>query len=284
MFVEVVRLAREAGLLSFGKLSIDGTKVRANASKRKAMSYGRMRAEERRGGNRSAAGSRHRCGGRRALWRVAAWRRVARGVAPSRGPVGGDCCGEGAGGATRGGRCARAPWERRGGQPRAYGEPEDKSNFTDPDSAIMKTGAEGFQQCCNAQVAVDGEHQLIVATELTSNASDQGEMTGLLDEVKETFDAQPETVLPAMSGTCRSSKRGVSTGMWRRGGRGKRRRAATRTRTRRHTGWSRSWRHQRGGSGTRNASGCAQWLEVPGFRRFSVRDRAREEWDLVVWR
>ena len=110
LFVEVVRLAREAGLLSFGKLSIDGTKVRANASKRKAMSSGRMRAEERRGGNRSAAGTRHRCGGRRALWRVAAWRRVARGVAPSRGSVGGDCCGEGAvgGGATRGRRCARA--------------------------------------------------------------------------------------------------------------------------------------------------------------------------------
>ena len=95
----------------------------------------------------------------------------------------------------------RMPWERRGGQPykRAYGEPEDKSNFTDPDSAIMKTGAEGFRQCCNAQVAVDGEHQLIVATELTSNASDQGEMTGLLDEVKET--AQPETVL-ADAGYC----------------------------------------------------------------------------------
>ena len=38
-----------------------------------------------------------------------------------------------------------------------------------------------------------GEHQLIVATELTTNASDQG--AGLLDEVKETFDEQPETVL-----------------------------------------------------------------------------------------
>ena len=94
-------------------------------------------------------------------------------------------------------------WERRGGQPykRAYGEPEDKSNFTDPDSAIMKTGAEGFRQCYNAQVAVDGEHRLIVATELTSNASDQGKMTGLLDEVKETFGAQPETVL-ADAGYC----------------------------------------------------------------------------------
>ncbi len=48
LFVEVVCLARELGLAHFGKLSIDGTKVRANASKRKAMSYGRMAAEERR--------------------------------------------------------------------------------------------------------------------------------------------------------------------------------------------------------------------------------------------
>ena len=87
----------------------------------------------------------------------------------------------------------------------------------------MKTSAEGFQQCCNAQVAVDGEHQLIVATELTTNASDQGALVGLLDEVEDT--AQPETVLPdtAMSGTCRSSKREASTDTWRRGARGRRR-------------------------------------------------------------
>ena len=102
-------------------------------------------------------------------------------------------------------RGRRPEWERnpKGGQPykRAYGEPEDKSNFTDPDSAIMKTGAEGFQQCYNAQVAVDGEHQLIVATELTTNANDQGAMVGLLDEVKDTFDTQPETVL-ADAGYC----------------------------------------------------------------------------------
>ena len=46
MFVEVVRLAREMGVVRFGTLSVDGTKVRANASKRKAMSYGRMLKEE----------------------------------------------------------------------------------------------------------------------------------------------------------------------------------------------------------------------------------------------
>ena len=65
------------------------------------------------GGGRGVVeqGTRHRCGGGRALWGVVARRRVARGVAPSRGPVGSDSCGDGAlgGGATRGGRCARAP-------------------------------------------------------------------------------------------------------------------------------------------------------------------------------
>ena len=140
-----------AGLARFGKLSIDGTKVRANASKRKAMSYGARGGAALEGGGVAE----HGCGGGRTLWRVVARGRVARRVAPSRGPAGGDCCGEGACGATRGVRGCRPEWERQGGRPykRAYGEPEDKAqnNFTDPDSA--KTGAEGFQQCYNAQVA-----------------------------------------------------------------------------------------------------------------------------------
>ena len=45
LFVGVVQVAREMGLARFGKLSVDGTKVRANASKRKAMSYERMGKE-----------------------------------------------------------------------------------------------------------------------------------------------------------------------------------------------------------------------------------------------
>ena len=65
----------------------------------------------------------------------------------------------------------------------------------------MKTSNEGFQQCYNAQVTVDAEHQLVVATDLTANASDQGELPVLLDAVKETFAAQPETVL-ADAGYC----------------------------------------------------------------------------------
>ena len=59
----------------------------------------------------------------------------------------------------------------------------------------MKTSNDGFQQCYNAQVAVDGEHQLVVATEVTANASDQGGLPLLLDEVAETVGEQPDRVL-----------------------------------------------------------------------------------------
>ena len=215
LFVEVVRLARELGMASLGKVSVDGTKVRAKASKRKAMSYGRMREEERRleaeiEGLLKRAGEtdaeedarfgecmrgdelpeelRRREDRLRAIRaaqeRLKAAQRQAD-DARGRGPE----------------------WERNpkggGRYKRAYGEPGEKaqSNFTDPDSSIMKTSAEGFQQCYNAQVAVDGDHQLIVATELTANASDQGAMMGLLDEVREKFGVQPEKVL-ADAGYC----------------------------------------------------------------------------------
>ena len=65
----------------------------------------------------------------------------------------------------------------------------------------MRIGSEGCRQCCNAQVAMDGEHRLIVATELTSNASDQGALLGLLNEVGDRFGAQPGIVL-ADAGYC----------------------------------------------------------------------------------
>ena len=228
LFVEVVRLAQELGLARLGKLSIDGTKVRANASKRKAMSYDRMQEEEQRLESEVEALLRQadevdeaedaRLGAevrgddlpaelRRREARLAAIREAkARLEAAAR-----------AADDARG----RQPGQDRnpqGGPPykRAYGEPDEKaqSNFTDPESSIMKTSSEGFQQCYNAQVAVDAEHQLVVATEVTANASDQGELPVVLDAVKETFDAQPETVL-ADAGYCNErdltdlEKRGV---------------------------------------------------------------------------
>ena len=65
----------------------------------------------------------------------------------------------------------------------------------------MKTSSEGFQQCYNAQVAVEGENQMIVATEVSSNASDQGRLVPLVDEVEATHGERSETVL-ADAGYC----------------------------------------------------------------------------------
>ena len=65
----------------------------------------------------------------------------------------------------------------------------------------MKTSSEGFQQCYNAQMAVDGEHQIIVATEVGPQASDQGQLVGLLDGINETFGVEPAVVL-ADAGYC----------------------------------------------------------------------------------
>ena len=215
LFVSVVALAREMGLAGFAKLSIDGTKVRANASKRKAMSYGRMQQEERRlkdeiaalvGAADAADTSEDMHLGRevrgdevpeelRRREDLLAAMEAAQARLEAKQRAADDARG-------------RKPDQDRnpkGGPPykRAYGEPEEKaqSNFTDPESGIMKTSSEGFQQCYNVQVAVDGEHQLVVATEVTANGSDQGGVPMLLDAVKETFDAQPETVL-ADAGYC----------------------------------------------------------------------------------
>ena len=65
----------------------------------------------------------------------------------------------------------------------------------------MKTSSEGFQQCYNAQMAVDGEHQIIVATQVGPQASDQGQLVGMLDEINETFGVKPAVVL-ADAGYC----------------------------------------------------------------------------------
>ena len=184
----------------------------------------------------------------------------------------------------------------RGGRPyqRGYGEPEEtaQDNFTDPESRIMKTSAEGFQQCYNAQVAVEGGHQLIVATEVSSNASDQGHLVTLLDEVGATHGERPATVL-ADAGYCNErdlaelEKRGVDGHVAL--GRGGRRDVAVDAG--RHPATARMAEKLETAAG---AARYAQrkWLseapngwikEALGFRRFSLRglNQVRGEWDLV---
>ena len=194
MFVEVVRVAREMGVVRFGTLSVDGTKVRANASKRKAMSYGRMLQEEARlkeeieglleragavdGEEDERYGEEMRGDELPAELQRREKRLAAIAAAKARLEAA-----QRAGDDARG----RTPGQGRnpkGGRPykRAYGEPEPKaqSNFTDPESRIMNTSTEGFQQCYNAQTAVDEAHQIIVATQVGAQASDQGRLMPLL--------------------------------------------------------------------------------------------------------
>src|SRR5699024_6811819 len=90
----------------------------------------------------------------------------------------------------------RPPGGRGGSYRRDYGVPEDRaqSNFTDPDSRIMPT-SEGYQQCYNGQLAVDGDFQMIIANELTANASDQNQLLGLVDNIEQTLGGCPQQVL-----------------------------------------------------------------------------------------
>ena len=215
VFAGVVRLARTMGLAGLGRISVDGTKVRANASKRKAMSYGRMREEERRLAAEIAgllaeaeavdAAEDARYGEdvrgdelpdelKRREDRLAAIREAKARLE----------AGQRAKDDARG----RKPGQDRnpkGGTPykRSYGEPDEKaqSNFTDPESRIMKTSSEGFQQSYNAQIAVEGDNQLVVATAVTDSASDQGQLVPMVDAVAQEAGEAPGQVL-ADTGYC----------------------------------------------------------------------------------
>ena len=156
----------------------------------------------------------------------------------------------------------------------------------------MKTSAEGFQQCYNAQTAVDAEHQIIAATQVGPQATDQGRMLPLLDEVKETFGTEPDVVLTD-AGYCNEADLVALEGRGIDGHVALGREGKAQARVRPHT---RPATHRMGEKLT-SPQGRAhyaqrKWLseapngwikEVMGFRRFSLRGPAkvRGEWDLV---
>jgi transposase len=199
LFVQVVKLAREMGLVKLGTVAIDGTKIKANASRHKAMSYERMlRAEgelkaqidalleraqstdaaeaeepeldipaeiERREVRLQAiAQARQRLEQRQ---RDADIER-GRSDDDDRRPRDED-------GNPKGGRYKRE-----------FGVPEAKAqdNFTDPDSRIMKRAGGGFDASYNAQTAVDDTAHIIVAAELSNHAADVQQLVPMLQAVK----------------------------------------------------------------------------------------------------
>jgi transposase len=201
LFVQVVRLAREMGLVKLGTIAVDGTKIKANASRHKAMSYGHMlKAEAELKAQIAALLNRAKSAdeaeknepeldipaeitrrqdrldaiaqARARLEQRQRETEIERGRDPDDKP--------------RGGRYKRE-----------FGVPEDKAqeNFTDPDSRIMKRAGGGFDPSYNAQTAVDEAAHIIVAAELTNCGSDAGELPALLQAVRANLAQTPQQVL-----------------------------------------------------------------------------------------
>jgi len=200
LFQQVLRLVLEMGALKLGRVALDGSKVKANASKHKAMSYGRMEETEKRLGQEvqellkqaEAADEeedkrygRERQGDelpeelQRRETRIARIQEAKKALEER----------------------ARAKAKSEGkDSKKAEPAAKDQYNFTDPESRIMK-GADGFVQGYNTQVAVEPLFQLIVGQTVTAAANDKQQLEPLVEAMKEQSGQKPEEVL-ADSGYC----------------------------------------------------------------------------------
>ena len=215
VFVQVVRLAGEAGLVKLGKVATDGTKIQGNASRHKAMSYGYMQkaverlreeiealvtaAYQQDEAEDAALGSRRgdelpaelaRREQRLATIEAAMQRLEAQAKAEAE--------------AERQQRAeAEAERQRTGQQRRGKAltpvveSPEDKaqSNFTDPELHIMRTNNKGWEYCGNAQASVDAACQIIVACDVTDAPNDKQQAEPMAQATRATL-AQAGIALP----------------------------------------------------------------------------------------
>jgi hypothetical protein len=211
LFIQGLKIAERLGLVRLGRVAIDGTKVRAHASKHKAMSYGRtlvrekelqatvrkLFAEARKIDLEEDAeyghGKRpkdlpeelkfHR--NRLAKIRAAklALKEEARATVEASARSSGD---EG-----------EAPPKGGGGTPPPSVDAKAQRNFTDPESRIMPDGANkgSFLQGYNCQAAVDEAHQIIVGAEVMTMAPDQGRLVPMLERIEAQFGRRPKMLL-----------------------------------------------------------------------------------------
>ena len=206
LFIQVLRLCQEAGLVKLGHIALDGTKIKANASRHKAMSYGRMLQEE----NRLAEEIRQllakaetideqedneygvdRRGdelpeelGRRVsrLKRIQEAKKALEANAKA---------------VAQQSRKERQQEDstnndepKRGRKRKVVSEvPADNKqyNFTDPESSIMKANNKGWDQCGNAQAAVDSKKQVIVACDVTNESNDKQQFEPMLEQTQENI-------------------------------------------------------------------------------------------------
>jgi hypothetical protein len=216
LFAQVLALCQKAGLVKLGHVALDGTKLKANASKHKAMSYERMQQREKELAQKVEAllkaaeeadaaedklWGKHKRGDelpeelQRAETRLARIRaakaeleaeaKAAREAQEAAKKKEGDD--EPPPGPTP------LPSHRVQSEADGTPKPQAQRNFTDPESRIQKTQS-GFIQGYNAQAAVDEAHQIIVAQALTNQPPDVEHFLPLLERVVENCGGVPEAV------------------------------------------------------------------------------------------
>jgi transposase len=200
LFLQVLKLCALAGLTRVGTIALDGTKIKANASRHKAMSYDRMKEEEKRLAEEIArllaeaeatdaaedeTHGRDRRGDelpdelKRRTDRLAKIK-AAKALLEER--------------ARAEAQEEAARREAEGKQPpakppaEAVPEPKDQINFTDPESRIMKTANKGWDQCGNAQ-AVANEDQIILSADVTEQTNDKRQAVPMVDQTLENLKA-----------------------------------------------------------------------------------------------
>ena len=200
LFDQVLRIALEAGAMKVGRVALDGTKVKANASKHKAMSYGRMKEKEKEL--------------RAEVKELLAQAEAADAEEDAR--YGKDNGGEELPGELKRRetrlkriREAKQALQQRArekaeaeGKPAEEAKPSDKDqyNFTDPESRIMK-GADGFVQGYNAQIAVESDFQMIVGQTVVQAANDKEQVQPMVEVIEQQSGQRPQELL-ADSGYC----------------------------------------------------------------------------------
>ncbi len=193
LFVQVLQLCRQAGLVKLGHVALDGTKVRANASKHKAMSYARMQKAERElaaevagwfeqaeavDAREDEAFGEDKRGDELPDWVANKQQRLAK-IREAMAALEDE--------AQRKDPPPSDPDKPRRGRPRKHPpgvpKPKEQRNFTDPQSRIMRT-PDGFQQCYNAQAAVDAASQVIVARGVTQSATDRHQLQPMVEQIR----------------------------------------------------------------------------------------------------
>ena len=200
MFQQVLRLCQKAGLVKLGHVALDGTRIQANASKLKSMTYKRMKkteqelAAEIQGWFEKAEQidreedelyGADRRGDELPDWVADKQKRLEK-IRQAKAELEEEARAKAAAGPDP---------NKTGHKPKPTGVPEEKAqkNFTDPESRIMKS-PDGFIQGYNAQAAVDADNQVIVAQFVTNNGSDTHQMVPLLNQIGKNLGGQAREV------------------------------------------------------------------------------------------